>query len=222
MKEFDFPYSGYNIGWRFEHPNYFSYPLEKLKSREKEKLFEDLRIILTTTISYQLLIPEKIDGIKIEYSSIEDLITQIETIKTKQNDFYIDRIEGYGIVNLPSGEKVKQRNLLVLDDLRLREKIYHICTYKSIWIPISIDESYDFKWQPELADLNSERLTDCLTEIYEKLSLPVEPSIGEIEKESPIWIKNFKLFVNPEILEREIKEIDYRNIDLQKYKITEA
>lgn len=224
MKEANFPYSGYNLGWRFEHPDYFRLATEKLKKREKSLLFQDLHKILSTTIKHQLLIPEEIDGKKYVYTSVDDLIDQIETDKRKENNFYIQRIAGYGIVHLPNGAQVKQSQLIYLDDLRLRERIYHIGTIRSIWTPIMLDyPEAELIWQCELADLNAHRLTNCLKEMHKKLALPVSPPPEITEKDNGIfWIKDFKIYINPTTLYEQLSEHpNPESVDLEKYKIQE-
>jgi hypothetical protein len=71
---------------------------------------------------------------------------------------------------------------------------------------LSIDTTYRFDWQIELARLNSKRLESCLKAIYDILKINVYPGPKEMDKEYPIWQSGFRLFVNPEILKREYAE----------------
>lgn len=213
-----FPYCGFWLSWHFSshNHNYSSHSIIP------EQVYEDIYNILTISSKYKLLIPTYIynNGEKIYFqsTSIEDIIDEIKMIlKSNMITSEIDTIGGYGTVYTSETEFEYQEDLILLEAIRFFERNMYIQTSKSVWVPINFDENYNFEWQLKIAELNAHRLENCLSEISEILNTDVYPSKDELDKDSPIWQKGFKLFVNPEIIIRQ-QEINFNpHFDMDFY-----
>ncbi|WAS90568.1 hypothetical protein [Nannocystis punicea] len=171
-------------------------------------LFGDLLAILAITTRHELLIPSHVQDrgrrIALEVDSAEEVIARLSALlHAGELGPHLDEIAGHGLVERPDGTRVRQDGLLSLQDLRLHDRAYSLVTRKSLWTPIALDRSFGFEWQVELADLNGPRLERCLRDIDAALGLAVEPPRHELDREHSLWIHDFKLFTNPEILRRE-------------------
>lgn len=197
------PYSDcfFSLGWRFE-------PDPIRPARPPPPLLGDLLTILAITTRHELLIPTHVqDGgrrIALAADSAEEFIDRLAVLlETGELGPYLDTIAGHGLVERPDGARVRQDDLIVLQDLRLSERIYSVVTRKSLWTPIVIDRSYGFEWQVELADRNGPRLERCLREIDAALGLAVDPPPHVLDREYPIWVRDFRLYTSTEILRHE-------------------
>jgi hypothetical protein len=204
-----FPYCGFWLSWYFSshNHNYSSHYIVP------EQVYQDIYNILVITSKYKLLVPTYIynNGEKIYFqsTSIEDIIYEIKNIlNSNVITSEIDRIGGYGIVYTSETEFEYQEDLILLDTIRFFERNICITTSKSVWVPINFDENYKFEWQMEIAKFNSYRLENSLIEVSKILNIDVYPSKDELYKDTPVWQKGFKLFVDPEIIIRQ-QEINF-------------
>lgn len=210
MSIINFPYMGFSLSWCFYSESDNSYENYLQDKQVNENILNDLFNILTTCSKYELFFATHItkdDGIEAAFKSenTNDIINEIRAMLLSGEITYeIEKIRGYGYVAISEEEKIKCEDLVYLDSIRLFERTISLSTSKSIWVPISIDKTYEFKWQIELAERNGPRLTNCLQEIYEKLNISVSPQINELTNDFPVWQFGFKLYLNPEILKREL------------------
>ena len=210
MKNVNFPYAGFFLSWTFQGNGGGLYDdYSTTTGLVDQQVFDDITMTLKILNKYELLNPQYILDEKRNkrYFQSSDIDLIVNEIKQMVDDQLllgeVGRIGGVGVVDLANGERVIQEDLVLLESIRFFERLITVATGKSIWIPISIDTTYDFDWQIELAKLNAPRLEKCLRELYSKLQLDVSPSPNEIDKDEAIWMKNFKLYVNPSILKRE-------------------
>lgn len=208
MKEYEFPYVGFRISWFFydDDKRYEGYLENQIATNN---IYIDIHQIISITSKYELLIPtyivnDKREKIHFESSDPNLLIDEIRSLVNRgQLSHEIEEIGGYGIVYLANGEKVKQQNLITLDSIRFFERRMAISTIKNVWVPLSVKDMVNIEWQIELATLNASRLEECLREIYQQLGISVEPCPDEIDRDETIWMKDFKLYVDPSILRYE-------------------
>lgn len=209
MKEINLPYIGFTISWSFYDRNDRRYQNYEFNRKPPENIVSDIESILLICQKFELLFPTYYSdrpGNKI-YFETDNIVQIIDTLKKKiannEIEAEISRIGGYGYVYKKDNEKAIQQDLISIDDIRFFERSFRICTRRGCWIPIAIDETYQFNWQITLAKLNSVKLETCLQSIQERLSICVSPGANEIEKEKPIWQKGFKLYATPSLLQRE-------------------
>ncbi|WP_437515599.1 hypothetical protein [Sorangium sp. So ce1099] len=211
MNASSFPYMGFTLSWYFggagDHKD-----SSHLQSGEADaQRLKDIRGVLTVCRKHELLFPEFliVDGgerIELRGSAVDQVVEQIgQLIASKEISHEIDRIGGHGYVYLPDGESIGQDNLVTIDSIRFSERLLCVRTSVSVWVPIAIDDTYSFAKQVDLARRNGPRLESCLKEISDELHLPATPDVQEVDREYPIWQAGFKLFANPEILEREFR-----------------
>ncbi|MDC0669548.1 hypothetical protein [Nannocystis radixulma] len=196
-----YPDSFFSLGWRFE-------PDPDRPAQPSPPSLADLLAILKITMQHELLIPTHVEDrgrrISLPADSAEAFIDGLAALlHAGELGPYLDDIAGHGLVERPDGTRVRQDNLIFLQDLRLSERIYSVVTRKSLWTPIALDRSFGFEWQVELADRNGPRLERCLRDIHAALGLAVEPAPHELDREQPIWIRDFKLYTSTEILRHE-------------------
>ena len=207
MERVNYPYAGFSLSWYF-----FTHSQENHTDLE---ILEGLFNVLKICEKYELLFP----SIDIYENSVEYFFEQIkQQVNTKKITYDIDCIEGDGLIYFPNGEKKVQANLVTIDSFRLNEKYFEISTDKGIWSPISFDTDHNVEWQIELAELNAPRLEKCLEEIHNVSKTNVSPAPNEVNKESLIWRKGFKLYPSEGVLLDKIEE-DPPNTDfkLNKY-----
>ncbi|WP_434418285.1 hypothetical protein [Nannocystis pusilla] len=196
-----YPDSFFSLSWRFA-------PEPERPAQASRGLLDDVLALLAITARHELLIPTHVHDsgrrIALEGDSVEAFVERLAALMDAgEVGPYIDEIGGYGLVARPDGARVRQDDLIALQDLRLGEREFSVVTRKSLWTPIALDRSFGFEWQFELADLNGPRLERCLQEIDAALDLAAEPAAHELDREQPIWICGFKLYTSPEILRRE-------------------
>lgn len=205
MKQLNLPDTGFSLSWNFHEPGarYQNYPDDPAVL---ESVLADLANVFTIGARHELFYPVTIldndtEPIAFTGTRVDEIIDHIRQLLQNGTITYeIIQISGYGYVQLPGGEKARQDDLIGLDSIRLFERQLGIFTTKSVWVPISIDKTYNFDWQVELAQLNAHRLEKCLEDMYTALGMQVLPAPDETDKEHPIWQAGFKLYLNPEIL----------------------
>ena len=203
------PDMGFSLSWSFYNEadqRYEGYPEN---AAAISSVLEDMSVIFSIAARHELFFPESIrndtgEQIALEAGTQAAVIEQIRKMMEQGEITYeIEQIRGYGLIELPGGEKVRTDNLIGIGPVRLFERQINIYTTKNIWVPINIDKTYQFNWQVELARLNGIRLEKCLEEIHQALGTMVSPQPGEVDQDNPVWQAGFRLFVNPEILVRE-------------------
>lgn len=188
------------------------------------QVLKDLKTILSICQKHDLLVPRYyLDGESNRHSVdntsyellLEDLLNRVNKNEITGE---IARIGGEGWVFLSSGKKEKQTDLITIDSIRLFERNITIQTRINCWTPLAMDDDYNFHWQVELSLANEDRLERCLREIQQSLGAEVEPSEDEIDNEQPVWQKGFRLYWNPEVLQREFTLSQPKEkISLEKY-----
>jgi hypothetical protein len=221
MKEMAFPYCGFSTEWTFYDESMFA---QQQPSNRKilNQVFKDIKNLLNLLFKYQLLFPTHLQfgspaqRLNLKSSRAENILAEIKKwiqIGVLTDAEYVG-IEGYGYVDLPDGTQGKQEHLIYVHIYSFRQRNFIIGTSKSLWVPLSIDASYQFAWQGGIADLNAERLQKCLETVHRQLNINVEPDATELDRDQSIWQKGFQLYLNPEILERYALK---RNVDISKY-----
>lgn len=198
----------FDIGWRF---------IDELSLTEHSpgRLLADLVQILDVTARHELLVPQSI-RIGRHCVSLAEVPPggppggherQLQAVLGAwQGDLDIEDIRGYGMVERADGTRAPLQNLLYIRASGLARREYYLLTRKSLWTPISLDRTFHFDWQTELADRNGPRLERCMREIHAALGdLSCQPAPDELDRDEPIWIFDFKLYTNPEILRREFE-----------------
>lgn len=221
MKTVDFPNADYTLQWLYKDSNKHIYEDYNSIGVAGEQAFEDIHYLLSTLQTAQLLIPTNLNrSKKFEFSSmdIDHIVTEIRqwvrsrTIKQKLGIF------GYGILKLPDGEEVIQKDLVHIADFRFTERSFRISTSKTIWVPVVQDEAEHYNWQIGLAEQNAPRLENCLNIIWNRLKLNVSPGLEEEDRSKPIWQKGFKLFPSREAIESAyIEDPPPPSFDIAKY-----
>jgi hypothetical protein len=209
----------FSRSWQFFNPDDASYSLDNIS----ETIFSDLTTLFEIAAKHQLFYPTCIDDnsdkIELGQASISETVAQIRNlINSGSLRGEIDRIGGNGMVVLPDGTTITQPDLITIDSFRLFERSFSIRLGYNCWTPLTIDYQSDdvFSWQIELAKQNNHRLESFLKELYETLGILVSPDTDELDKEETFWQHGFKLYVDPELLQREyasIKDKDLNNID---------
>ncbi|WP_212001940.1 hypothetical protein [Chitinophaga sp. HK235] len=221
IKKVDFPNADYTLQWLYRDHNQHIYEDYNTIGVPSEQVFEDIHRILEVLHGAQLLIPTNLNkSKKFEFSSmdIDHIVSEIRqwvrsrVIKQKLG------IYGYGIVKLPNGEDVIQKDLVQVAELRLTDRSFKISTAKTIWVPVVQDESEHYNWQIGLAELNAPRLENCLAAVFHKLKLEVVPGLEEEDRSKPIWQKGFKLYPSREAIESAyIEDPPPPSFDIAKY-----
>ncbi|PSL43130.1 hypothetical protein CLV51_109124 [Chitinophaga niastensis] len=225
MKKVDFPDSGFHNTWYFYEDIPAGYPtIQALQKGAPipDAVFEDIRHVLAITIQHELLIPTYIrldDVIEIENDSLDTFMAGLKKVLADKQVLSIFSIGGYGKVLLPDDEPGWQQDLITLEDVLFFDRDLNISTAKSVWVPISIDDSHQFQWQLPLAKLNAGRLELALQEIKQALKISDAPP-DEPDPDSPFVIKDFKLFLRPEII-RNKKDYDILDVDLSEFIVEE-
>lgn len=202
-------YSGFSLSWTFYDESHADESMPNQDAVTKH-ILTDVETVLTILHKHELLFPKYVlidKKVEVIAESVGDFVSQLRSIIDTQREFLaIDRITGSGFVYLNNTEKLLVEDVVSFEDIRFTERKFDISTTKSLWVPININTHYDFEWQIEIANLNNPRLEYALTEIHQSLPLTVEPAPDEIERSAPIWMKGFKLYLNPEILKREYQQ----------------
>ncbi len=190
---------GFGLNWNFhqeEHPS-------------TTRILKDLEIVLSICQKHELLnstyyLDDDVQKHFFEEISLEAIIKDLyEKVEGQELAGEIVRIGGDGWIYLDSGEKVRQTDLLTIDSIRLFQRSITVQTRINCWTPLAMDDAYDFHWQVDLSLLNESRLERCLREIKQSLGGKVEPEEDEIDRDQPVWQKGFRLYWDPEILQRE-------------------
>jgi hypothetical protein len=208
MKHLSLPDTGFSLSWKFyaPGPQYENYPDD---SAVTEGVLTDLSKVFSICARHELFYPVSIldndaEPLALTGSSLDAIIEQIrQLLESGAITYEIIQINGYGYVHLTGGEKARQDNLIGIGSIRMFERQLSIFTTKSVWVPISIDKTYNFDWQVALALSNAGRLEQCLKDIHTALGIQVSPEPGETDRGNPIWQAGFRLYINPEILLRE-------------------
>lgn len=229
MKKNIYPYMGFGVYWHFFDKNpdrYEEYNQNRLV--DKQALI-DLSNLLSILAQHRLLFPTHIlDGqpltkIEIQGDTVQNSINNIVDIVAKNKiEAEIFQIAGYGYVLDEQNEFVLQEDLIVVDSFRFFQRTFSLSTNKSVWVPISLDDTYQFNWQIQLTRNNCPRLEASLREIKAALEIEMYPAEDEIDRDNPIWIKGYKPYINPSILLREYqKNPPSEPFDLQEFLIDE-
>jgi len=208
MKIEKYPYSGNIVSWNFYnmdsmYEDYFF--TGEVYGNVYNDLFEVLKILKDEKLFYPTKILLDKGSLELDTENLYEVIRKIrKMVESKMITGEIQRIQGKSIL-YNNGEEEIVDDLLTIDSFRFFERKFSICTSKSVWIPISIDLEYSYRWQTKLYESNAYRLEKILKKIYDSLDLKVDPSPEELNKESPIWQHGFRLYPNIEILKDELK-----------------
>jgi hypothetical protein len=221
MKHVDFPDSGYHNTWYFYDDAPEGYPtIQDLQKGAPipDTVFEDIERVLAITIRHELLTPTYIrldEIIEITCGNLPDFMTALKNVLADKNALSIFSIGGYGKVMLPDGEPGIQEDLITIEDVLFFDRDLNISTAKSVWVPISIDNTHQFQWQLPLAQLNAGRLQNALKEIKQTLKIS-DANPDETDPDNPFVIQDYKLYLHPDII-RHKKDLDIPDVDLSEF-----
>lgn len=221
MKNVDFPDSGYHNTWYFYEDAPEGYPtIQALQKGAPipDTVFEDIARVLAITIHHELLTPTYIrldDIIEIPNNSLAEFMAALKQVLADKRALSIFSIGGYGKVLLPDGETGIQADLITIEDVLFFDRDLNVSTAKSIWVPISIDNTHQFQWQLPLAKLNAGRLQSALKEIKQTLKIS-DANPDEKDPDNPFVIQDYKLYLHPDIIKHK-KDFDIPDVDLSEF-----
>lgn len=227
MKKVNFPYAGFWVSWHFQDVKAVEYEQYLSNKVVMSGVYVDLEYLLRVLFKYELLIPTYVitdpyQKIHIEGATFEKTIETLKELISLQKLTFEISVGGYGIVYDDKNQALIQENLILVNNFRFFQRGFNISTTKSLWVPISLDDTYQFNWQIQLARNNCPRLEASLREIKAALEIEMYPAEDEIDRDNPIWIKGYKPYINPSILLREYqKNPPLEPFDLQEFLIDE-
>lgn len=216
-----------HVGWSFYDEESALPSIEALKDGTEKppfEIFNDIELLLEILNDSELLYPTYFfsnEKIVIHSTSIHDFCTQMWEIVSQQKGILsIDKIGGVGNVIADNNQNKKVEDLVTLEDIRFCNRQFQIKTSFSFWLPLTMNPDLPRIWQPEIALLNAPRLQKAIKKIHESSHMDVEPELNQIDREKLIWIKNYQLFVSPEILQEALEEIEPKpKFDLHHFEI---
>jgi hypothetical protein len=211
MEKIDLPYMGFYLSWFFLDRANTGYKESIKQQNFSSEMRTDLLCILNVLEKYELLFVDSFRDEKGDVCAVTDKFDLIKSIETRiengEMNFEIMNIDGNGMVYFPDNVKKLTRNLISID-FRLSEKNFSIDTSKSIWSPLSIDQTYEYSWQIELARLNNWRLENCLKEIHKITATTMEPAPDELDREEQLFLFNYKVYLPRTFLIEEWEKLE--------------
>jgi hypothetical protein len=211
----NYKYAGFHRVWQFVYEN----------SVDDEVFLGGLRLALDILRRRELLIPTYMTGQRMyDFVGLETeaVIDAIRSVLLSGKDDVIVTLGGYGMVYHPEGGHTLVRDLVSIYTIILSAREFSFSTECHVWVPLSVDQTNEYSWQIDEAELNASRLEMALAEFRDAFGLDGSPKDSDEDRDEPIWIKGLKLYVSPGLLLRELKRNPpSQNLDLKRHLIAE-
>ena len=200
--------------WHFES-NKYGYDYQTSPYPE---ILSDLKVLLSILIEDKLLIPKFLEGRdeKLNYSSVDDLIEQIQKDAFLQNCFEFG-ITGDTVIYTQQGEETYS-GIFCIESFRTFQQSFVFSTKSDIWLPMSFDEDqFSFVWNLERHNLNYNRLASVLKKVADASSWENENLlVKEFHERGSLQI-GYDLFLSKEVCIKEFGENPNYTFNLKEY-----
>jgi hypothetical protein len=191
--------------WRFEGLPYDNY----------SSIRESLRVLMENLISSKILLPNRFGDIPLEYSTVDELLDQIEASGYLQNGSELN-FYGDTVIYTLNGEEVWD-NIVSVDCFSPSSQFFYVAVMSDHWLPVMMErETYAFDWNIELYQLNYPRLPAFLEKLHEELGWKDENLLCKDSNFATIQA-GYDLFIEESVVIREYKTNPNPAFDLDAY-----
>ncbi len=176
---------------------------------------KSLGIVLETLISTKILRPKRIGSIPLVYTTVDELMEQIEATGYFEDASEFD-INGDTVIHTSNGEEIFN-NIISIDSFRTSEPYFVFVAGTDHWLPMMMDsKTLNFSWNVELYQLNYHRIPAVLKKLKEKLEWKNEDFFYQDD-----WFissrAGFDFFLREYIITREYNDNPNPAFDLEAY-----
>jgi hypothetical protein len=176
---------------------------------------KNLRILLENLISSKILLPKKIyRNVPLVYNTIDELLDQIEATGYWGRPFEFG-ISGDTVIYTSNGEEI-HHGIIHISNFRTSTQSFMLYVDTDHWLPMRMDEDYEFTWNLEKYQLNYHRIPALLKKLDEELGWENE-DLSSMDEEFITLVAGYDFFIKESIIAREYDEKPNPDFDLDAY-----